>query len=141
LVLRELLDAGLIVLPPEADEVATQCVWRTELVVAVPTKSPLAEPGPLPLRKLSGQAAVWLAREVNPALYRRVLDTLPQGLLPAESNPPSPNVRRNAGRDKQLGLNTSQLHNRVGGIEKLSLPTKRRRSASRADSCRGSALS
>jgi hypothetical protein len=36
---------------------------------------------------------------------------------------------------------TSQSHYGVGGIEKLSLRTKRRRSPSRGDFCRASALS
>lgn len=75
LVLREVLDAGLVILPPASDELSAQCVWRSDLVVAVPGKSPLAKQGPLSLRELSGQAAVWLAREVNPALYDRILDT------------------------------------------------------------------
>jgi DNA-binding transcriptional LysR family regulator len=74
LVLREILDAGLIVLPPQSTEVLAKCVWRTRLVVAVPEKSPLAAPEPLALRELSGEAAVWLARDVNPALYDRLLD-------------------------------------------------------------------
>lgn len=36
MILREVLDAGLIILPPESDEVSKQCVWCMELVVAVP---------------------------------------------------------------------------------------------------------
>jgi DNA-binding transcriptional LysR family regulator len=79
LVLREVLDAGLVILPPESDEVWAQCVWRSELVVAAPRASPLAAPGPISLSELSGQAAVWLAREVYPSLYNRLRDSCLKG--------------------------------------------------------------
>jgi DNA-binding transcriptional LysR family regulator len=74
LVLREVLDAGLVILPPESNEVSARCIWRTDLVVAVPRESNLARLGPLELREVSGEAAVWLSREVNAALYDRLLD-------------------------------------------------------------------
>jgi DNA-binding transcriptional LysR family regulator len=79
LVLREKLDAGLIVFPPQSDEVAARCVWRTSLVVAAPGLSDLAGAGPLSMSELSGHAAVWLARDVNAALYDRLLDTCRRG--------------------------------------------------------------
>jgi DNA-binding transcriptional LysR family regulator len=83
LILREVLDAGLIILPPDSDEVLKECVWRTRLVVAVPANSPLGSSQPIKLRELSGVASVWLAREVNAALYDRIRDTCHQsGCLP-----------------------------------------------------------
>ncbi len=75
LVLREILDAGLIILPPISDELAAKCVWRTQIVVAVPEGLSLALSEPIALLELSGIAAVWLDREVNPALYDRLRDT------------------------------------------------------------------
>ena len=79
LTLREVLDAGLIILPPDSAELAAQCVWRTDLVVAVPAGSSLASSEPVALPELSGVAAVWLAREVNPALYDRLLGACQKG--------------------------------------------------------------
>lgn len=75
LVLREVLDAGLIILPPETNEVEARCVWKTRLVAAIPEASTLAVSGPLSLRELSGEPAVWFASEVNTALHDGLLNT------------------------------------------------------------------
>jgi DNA-binding transcriptional LysR family regulator len=79
LVLREILDAGLVIVPTHTDELSARWVGRTQLVVAVPERSRLAALGSLSIRELCGEAAVWLARDVNPALYDRLLDICHKG--------------------------------------------------------------
>lgn len=73
LVLSETLQAGLVMLPVEAEELRTHCVWSHRLVVAVSERSPLAASGPLLPADLSAEPAVWLKRSVNPVLYEQLL--------------------------------------------------------------------
>ena len=83
LILREVLDAGLTLLPPVSNEVSARCLWRTRLVVAIPESASLALPEPVALRTLSRLASVCLARDVSPALYDRLRDTcLNSGCMP-----------------------------------------------------------
>ena len=69
LVLSGTVQAGLVVLPMEAEDLRSECIWKHHLVAAFPEGSPLAASPAVSLRDLSGTPAVWPVKSLNPGFY------------------------------------------------------------------------
>lgn len=75
LVLGGVVQAGIVVLPAEDEELRSECVWKHPLVVAAPEGILPASPNPISLRDLSGSPSVWPAKSLNPGLRGWMLAT------------------------------------------------------------------
>lgn len=68
-VLSEVVDAALIGLPIESDEIQSECIWKQKLVIALPESWTLATMPFVSLRGLSEMPSIWPAKSLYPGFY------------------------------------------------------------------------
>jgi DNA-binding transcriptional LysR family regulator len=68
-VLSEIVDAALVVLPIESDEIHSECIWKQPLVVALPEDWSLATMPIVSLAGLSEMPSIWPAKSLYPSFY------------------------------------------------------------------------
>ena len=76
------MDAALVVLPIESDEIHSECIWKQPLVVALPEDWSLASMPIVSLAGLSEMPSIWPAKSLYPTGEAGILNgTIDQGKL------------------------------------------------------------
>jgi DNA-binding transcriptional LysR family regulator len=75
LLLKGTLQAGLIELPVSTEGLTTHCVWREELILAVPENHPLAKRSEIDRLDLATEPIIWVAKTLNLALHKYLLES------------------------------------------------------------------
>lgn len=83
LLLKGSLNVGLVLLPIEAEDLQTHCIWREPLVLAIPAGHLLAAYDQIALNELLAEPMIWLSRSLNPVFYTHMMNICQQdGLVP-----------------------------------------------------------
>ena len=75
LLLKGTLHAGIVELPAHEEGIETQCIWRDELVIALPENHPLAVRSEIDCQDLSNEAVIAFANSLNPGLHQHFLES------------------------------------------------------------------
>jgi DNA-binding transcriptional LysR family regulator len=83
LLLKGTLHVGIIELPASGEGLETHCVWREELVVALPENHPLAACSEIDSQDLASEPIIWIAKVLHPALHQHFIESCQRlGYLP-----------------------------------------------------------
>ena len=74
LIHRGQLDAGLVILPLEHDDLAVHCIAREPLLAALPENHPLSNRRSLRLRNLNDVPHIAMSKQLHPAFYKQTYD-------------------------------------------------------------------
>lgn len=72
------LDAGIMELPANEEELETHCIWHEELIIALPENHPLATSNQIDRQHLADEPIIWIAESLQPALHRCLLESRPR---------------------------------------------------------------
>ena len=76
LLLKGTLQAGIIeLLGFDAEGLTTHCVWREELILALPEDHPLAKQSGIDRRDLTTEPIIWIAKTLSLALHQYLLES------------------------------------------------------------------
>lgn len=75
LLLKGTLQAGIIELPANAEGLTTHCVWREELILALPENHPLAKQSGIDRQALTNEPIIWIAKPLNLTLHEYLLES------------------------------------------------------------------
>ena len=75
LLFKRILHAGIIELPANEEGLETQCVWRDEVVLALPESHPLAACSEIDLEDLVNERMIWISRSLHPGLHQYFLES------------------------------------------------------------------
>jgi DNA-binding transcriptional LysR family regulator len=94
-ILSGAVDAGFVHLSSPSPELDAVVFQTTDWVVALPRSHRLAGGGPIRLADLAGEAFIWRARQISPAVYDRMLAACRAGGL-------EPNIVQEANNDLMM---------------------------------------
>ncbi len=75
LILKGVLDAGIVVLPVAAEGLQARCIWHDELVAVLPSNHSLASQAKIDRQDLADEPVVWAAKVLNPTLHQSFLES------------------------------------------------------------------
>jgi len=75
LLLKGTLQAGIIELPVNAEGLTTHCVWREEVILAVPENHTLAKRSDIDRKNLTNEPIIWIAKTLNLVLHEYLLES------------------------------------------------------------------
>jgi DNA-binding transcriptional LysR family regulator len=75
LLLKGMLHAGIIELPPNAEGLTTHRVWREDLILTLPENHPLIKQSEIDRGDLTNEPIVWIAKTLNLVLHEYLLES------------------------------------------------------------------
>jgi DNA-binding transcriptional LysR family regulator len=75
LLLKGVLQAGIIELPVSGEGLTAHSLWQEELVLTLPETHPLAKRPKIDRQNLANEPIVWIARALHPALHEHLLES------------------------------------------------------------------
>jgi DNA-binding transcriptional LysR family regulator len=75
LLLKGMLQAGIVELPADAPGLETHSVWHDELLAALPENHPLASHSEIDRQDFANEPIIWMARTLHPALHQYFVES------------------------------------------------------------------